>query len=766
MGFDDRRVDLPTAAVSWSKRLAVAVLVFAIANLCLGWGLGLLSFTRGRDGLAAMVPETAFGFALLATSQVIYITGIARRYLSLILAGLVPCLAILFVIYPDALYTHDQTSDRMSVATGVILSALALAQIGEGRSAAAGGWGPALLALVTLALGCGGLAAFAFDTSELERYTLFRGLSVLTSSLTCVMALSVLSAMAHLPVIGTVFSDTPGGRLVRGLIAPAVLLPLGLTLAGDLAADQGWLGREARLAVLTVALVGITTGFVLIVGFYQDVVSDREHQALELLEEVLDGLDAGIVVLGAEGQTVLSNPRFGQLAGSLTVRDWQVARGFVSPDEGAPLVGRDNPVRLALARAGPQIALWAPSEGDELVLQFLAFDAGPDSGGRARQVLIVNDLTAAWQQRATMAQTERLNAVGQLAAGVAHEITNIFGIIKLAVGTAELIAPTAAPDQYHAIVNACRRGGSLAERLQRLSVTTVGVDRAVDAINGLSAAITLAERGLPPAISLSRDLPEGPVMIRCDPIELEMALLNLVLNARNAMQDSGVEAGTISVKVAVDTAWLTLTVTDDGPGIPEALQDKVREPFFTTRGAQGGTGFGLALVDTFASRTGGVMEIASAPNQGTEVTVRLPRLVAPDAEPEPGRPNPVSLKGLRILVVEDDRELKGMVSGSLTALKAEAEVAPSGEAAMAALTEGGGFDALVTAVNISGALNGGDLAHRAMARDPKLAVVFVTADRDAAVDLPLPGPVLLKPVNLGVLSTTIAQAVAARQDRE
>lgn len=741
----------------WSWSLAAVALVFSLSNLVLGWGLGINLLTRGREDLAAMIPETATCFAILSLAQIILVS---RRIYPRLVIGLsvaAPVLAWLTI----AVIPHENAflgpNDRMSFATGVIVTLLGLGKVLGLRGKRMRGVS-ALLAVAALALGLGGIASFMFNVTELERYVLFRGLSIPTSVVTCVLALSLLAADAELRAIGILFSPSAGGRLVRRFGPVAVLGPVVVTLVGDLAADFDWISPNARLAVLAVTLIGLSFGFVLMVGLSQDTVTEREQAFLRMLEDVLEGIEAGIVVLSPEGQPILTNPGFRKLTGAGSARDWLTSGGFRAVDGDHELEGHLHPVQRALSGEVGVMAFRDDGAGHDLVLQFSGFEVAPNSAGGLQRVLVVNDMTDAWRQRAIMAQTERLNAVGQLAAGIAHEVTNIFGVVKLAAGTAQLLAPDAAPDQYAAILNACRRGGSLAERLQRLSVVPTGAERTIEVGSTLGVALDLAERGLPAGITLRRVLPTGPLSVTCDPLELEMAVLNLVLNARNAIVEEMNGTGAITVTVTARDGEVGLHVSDTGPGIPPQFLERVREPFFTTRSSKGGTGFGLALIDMFATRAGGRLEFHSADGQGAEVEIVLPLTdMAPDWH-NIIHPRPADLSGLRLLVVEEDLAFQEMLKQSLSLLGAEVICAQGVAEAIQTLVGEAHFDVMISAMNMQGALSGPSLASRAIRDRPGLGVVFVTADRVAQQDDgDLPGPVLFKPVDLGQLSRVVTE---------
>lgn len=749
-------------ALVWSWGLACGVVVMSLSNLALGWGGGMELFARAGRGLPAMVPVTALCFLALGVAQVVSVGRAPVPWFGLGLALAAPVAAW---IYVGVASPGPTAFDRMSQTTVLLISLLGLSIAVGARDTRGARIGAATGSVAALLIGLGGLASFLFDVQEAERYRLLQGLSIPTSLAACLLALGVICGHPSLRAVGIVFATTPGGRVARWFLPYALLGPIVLTLAGDIGAELGLIGPKVRLAVLAVTLTALSASFVLSVSVYQDMVLERDRQAMAMMEGVLSGLDAGVVVLRDDDVPLLVNRALRELIGDQSVEEWLAADQFHDLANDRAMRGSDHPVRRALADRTGQIAALATA-GEDMILQFAAFDVDGGRVARRYRVLVVSDVTLAWHQRDAMAMTERLNAVGHLAGGVAHEVTNIFGIIKLAAGTAELVAPEAAPEQYQAILTACRRGGDLADRLQRLSVTPDGEERVIDAAGAVAMACDLAARGLPWGIKLTRTLSEGPLPVCCDPMELEMAVLNLVLNARNALQDSGAEEGTIDVSLKPKGSEVHLVVRDTGPGLEPELLDRVTEPFFTTRADKGGTGFGLALIDAFAMRASGRLELASTPGEGLQVTVVLPLDEKEAEDREAARPEVRDLTGLRVLLAEDDPAFKDMLYTALTTLNAHVERADSAPAALTVLAQRGPFDVLVSAIRFAGPLSGADLAQQARAADPQLGVVFVTYDRGTSAESQgLPGPVLYKPVNLGALSQALVGEASRGQGR-
>jgi CheY-like chemotaxis protein len=259
----------------------------------------------------------------------------------------------------------------------------------------------------------------------------------------------------------------------------------------------------------------------------------------------------------------------------------------------------------------------------------------------------------------------------------------------------------------------------------------------------------------------------------CDPNQLESSLLNLVINARDAMDDGGtivIESANVCVgdTSPVSNAdlhpgeYVTLSVTDTGCGMPAEVIDRVFEPFFTTKPIGQGTGLGLSMVYGFVKQSGGHVDIASAPGEGTTVRIYLPRYRG-DAPSKPAATTPRATRRATdetVLVVEDETVVRTLVVEMLRELGYRVLEAEDGPSALRILNEARGVDLLLTDFGLPG-LNGRQLADAARERRPDLKVLFMTGyvDNKILIDGFL-GPrmeVIAKPF--------AADALAARVDR-
>jgi PAS domain S-box-containing protein len=256
------------------------------------------------------------------------------------------------------------------------------------------------------------------------------------------------------------------------------------------------------------------------------------------------------------------------------------------------------------------------------------------------------DVTERVQLEAQLLQAQKMEAIGLLASGLAHDFNNT---LTVAAGFAELIKAESSDTQVRsdaeAIVEVVEKSRELTRRLLAVGRTSDGPPCPVDVRDVVVDLAPLLRQTIGSTVEVDLDLPERPMVARIDAGQLEQALINLAVNARDAMPDGG--QLTISVRRvpavarADETPIVELVVRDSGTGIPAAVLDKIFEPFFTTKPAGTGSGLGLSMVSGFAARAGGEVTVESAPGRGTAVAIRLPEVVdAPSQGPTIRREEP------------------------------------------------------------------------------------------------------------------------------
>ncbi len=347
------------------------------------------------------------------------------------------------------------------------------------------------------------------------------------------------------------------------------------------------------------------------------------------------------------------------------------------------------------------------------------------------------DVTESKERERQLNEAEKLQAVGQLTGGIAHDFNNLLAII---IGTCELLSEQARNDPtlrktVSQIVSAADRGASLIQRLlafsrqQALRPTVVDVGALVREMEPLLAR-TLGEN-----ITIRTVLAPDAGKTLADASQLESALVNLALNARDAMPEGGevvVEAGSVTIDPTNDPDdlpegdYVVLTVSDTGVGMTPELQSRVFEPFFTTKPPGKGSGLGLSTVYGFVKQSGGSVRIESATGAGTSVRVYLPRVEASDADRRLAAST--MSEGCRgtVLVVEDDPGVRKVVAGMVESLGYQVQVAENGADAVARLETGDAVDLVLTDVVMPGDIDGWRLAETVWRRWPETRVLLTT----------------------------------------
>ena len=379
---------------------------------------------------------------------------------------------------------------------------------------------------------------------------------------------------------------------------------------------------------------------------------------------------------------------------------------------------------------------------------------------------VARDVTAERARAAELAatqdalrQAQKMEAIGQLTGGLAHDFNNLLTGVISGLSVIRRRLPGDASPQIGAVMDAvvasANRAAGLVHRLLAFSRRQSLDMRAVTLAELIASMESLARRTLGESISLSVDLPEDLWPVAGDASQIETALLNFVINARDAMPNGGaltVAARNVTIVNAQrDLApgeYVGLFVTDTGEGMKPEVAARAIDPFFTTKPIGKGTGLGLSMAFGYAKQAGGALQIDSEEGRGTTISLFMPRSLA---APEPSAPGADAIErgdGLSVLVVEDDPGVRRTTVELLGDLGYSCAVAEDGPQGLAMLEGEAKVDILVTDVGLPG-LNGRELAARARALRPGLKVLFVTGYEQNAADratgLPAGTALLMKP---------------------
>lgn len=362
-----------------------------------------------------------------------------------------------------------------------------------------------------------------------------------------------------------------------------------------------------------------------------------------------------------------------------------------------------------------------------------------DAGGRgARLVVSFVDVTERRAMERRLAEAHHLESLGQLTGGIAHDINNLLAVV---LGNAELLADRVEGDDAEhvdMIRDATLRGGDLVARLLSFARRRTLEPVSVDAVELVRSAGDLARRALGERWDLRLDVANGPLPILVDPTEFESSLLNLCINARDALPDGGiveiVVRSTGHESIGEPDEHVIIEVRDQGVGMTDDVRHRAFEPFFTTKAAGAGSGLGLSMVYGFARQSGGDAVIESNPGIGTTVRVVLPlERSRPVAGTDGADDGTTPRRSLRVLLVEDDDAVRTVTAAQLRALGHRVRAVASAAEALHSLETDPELDLLLTDVVMPGGMDGHELAAAVTRSRPDLPVVYASGYADETV---------------------------------
>ena len=357
--------------------------------------------------------------------------------------------------------------------------------------------------------------------------------------------------------------------------------------------------------------------------------------------------------------------------------------------------------------------------------------------------------------QAQLAQSQKMESLGNLAGGVAHDMNNVLGAI-LGMASANLdLQPVGSPAYraFDTIVQAASRGGKMVKSLLSFARQSPVEERQLDLNAVLREDANLLERTILAKVQLELDLDPKLLPILGDASALTHAFMNLCVNAVDAMP----EQGTLTLQTRnLDSHWIEAIVKDTGTGMAKEVLAKAMDPFFTTKEVGKGTGLGLSMVYSTVKAHRGQVEIQSSPGRGTQVTLRFPtcEMAGPSLSPEVEIRKEATSRELNILVVDDDELIQFSVLALLEVMGHTATGVSSGEEALAKLGEGFQADVVILDLNMPG-LGGAGTIPRLRALNPTVPVLIATGRVDQfATELARAYPhvsLLPKPYGLGEL---------------
>jgi two-component system, cell cycle sensor histidine kinase and response regulator CckA len=460
----------------------------------------------------------------------------------------------------------------------------------------------------------------------------------------------------------------------------------------------------------------------------------ERNAAQERMQAIIDNSPALVIVKDLEQRYLLVNRRWEEICG---LRGDDVL-GYTSGE----VLGHRSPAQdevdrevIETGEVRETMATMLGLDGEEITFLVVKFPLRDAEGKLYAVCTISTDITERRRSaeeraelEARLVQAQRLESVGQLAGGVAHDFNNLLSVMLSCVDFASRELPADHPvrDDVEEIGRAADRAAALTRQLLMFSRREVVMPQVVDVAALVRDLERLLNRTLSERVALRISCGPDVVPVLIDPRQLEQVLVNLAVNARDAMP----EGGTLSIAVGGTDGGVRITVADDGVGMSPEVRERAFEPFFTTKEAGEGTGLGLASVHGVVTDAGGTIDISSEIGAGTVVTIFLPAAAEelPSADEE--SPAPVRASGsARVLVVEDQDPVRRQACRILADHGYEVRQAGSGDEALARWEP---VDVLVTDVVMPG-MGGHQLAEAARQRTPGLRVVYMSGHTDDVI---------------------------------
>jgi len=547
--------------------------------------------------------------------------------------------------------------------------------------------------------------------------------------------------------------------------------------------------------------------------------ADRPYRHL------IEQMQEGALTLGADGTVLYCNRRVGELLGlpQEQVLGQDLGR-FIAPAAAAAFAtllaqageagaraeltlrrtdGVEVPVAASLSALHDHEATLLCGVLSDLSLHHARLREADATNGRLR-----GEIDGREQAEAALRQAQKMQAIGQLSGGIAHDFNNM--LQGFASGTElmrrrlEQNRPAEAMRYVEAVMKGIDRASALTHRLLAFSRRQALLTRPVDPRQVVAESALLMRQTVGPEITVRLDLGEDPRHMMCDRNQFEAALLNLAINARDAMMPAGGTLSLATARVSLAEAdlvgfsgarpgeYIRVSVSDTGMGMSQEVMERAFEPFYTTKPTGQGTGLGLSQVYGFVAQSDGMLRVVSAPGEGATFHIHLPcatataadgqmaeaqeatplatptlaapPLAAPLLAAPPLAAPPLAATPPRALLVDDEPEVRAALAEALRDLGWQVDQAATGQQALDVLHAGPAPAIMVADIGLPGGMNGCQLAEAAREILPRLPILLITGYAGSALapgaTLPPGAELLHKPFTLGVLAGRVSKLTA------
>ncbi|WP_315774616.1 MULTISPECIES: CHASE3 domain-containing protein [unclassified Bradyrhizobium] len=478
---------------------------------------------------------------------------------------------------------------------------------------------------------------------------------------------------------------------------------------------------------------------------------ERLRHSADILQSTFNSMAEGVLVIDAADTVVFSNPAVEHLLGYSPGKNLTDVRAHLrvyESDGVTPVAAHDLPTPRALRGESfdrRELIVYRPDRDETLRLMISGRPLRDAAGGITGAAMVYHDITTAHETERLLQQAQKLDAIGKLTGGVAHDFNNMLTIIT---GTIETLADEvkdrpAAAATAALIGQAADRCTELIRHLLAFARKQPLHPRDSDVNSTILDIAKLLRPTLGEQIEINSILEEETLITHIDSAQLANSLVNMAINARDAMPNGGkllLESRRVELDEAYASAnagvtpgsYVMVAVSDTGTGMSPEVRDRAFEPFFTTKEASKGSGLGLSMVYGFVKQSGGHIKIYSEEGRGTTIRLYIPTPKGQAASPAPPEPPPPRGEET-IFIVEDDPLVQDFVVTQLQSLGYKTITASTGVEALAKIDSGQSFDLLFTDVIMPGGVNGKELAEEALRQRPGTKVLYTSGYTDNAM---------------------------------
>ncbi len=505
---------------------------------------------------------------------------------------------------------------------------------------------------------------------------------------------------------------------------------------------------------------------------------DALRESEEKLRAMVQNVGMGVVMISRDMRIIEMNRQMSEWYPDIKLSDKPICyRHFRNPPIDRECDGCPTKQALETGRAGETV-IEVTFGSSVRKFRIVASPIRDSNGDVVAAIEMVEDITERLSLEEQLRQSQKLEAIGQLAGGVAHDFNNMLGVI---IGYAELMLDSIHENDplyelVNEIIQAGKRSAALTRQLlafSRKQTLQVQITDLNDLVKNLNKML---RRLIGEDIDYETHLVEDLPLIEVDPGQIEQVIINLAVNARDAMPRGGkltietrsfhVDDQYVNSHYHIEKGhYVMLTITDNGIGMDEETREKIFEPFFTTKGQGKGTGLGLSTVYGIIRQSGGIIMVYSEEGVGTTFKILLPisRSEIEEQKPENASGQPILLSSIKILIVEDDDSLRNLIYRAFRKLKCDVRTSSNGGAALLEVEEKGFEPDIILTDVVMPEMSGKILINRLRKNMPDLKVVYMSGYTDNAIVhhgmLDPNTPFIQKPFNMKDLISKIEETL-------